>query len=252
MQEGEFERVGGSRTLKVDVRLICATNKNLEDAVAKGEFRADLYYRINVIPIFLPPLRDRPGDIGLLARAFLDRFNSENGRKLSLSGGAMDMLKRCYFPGNVRELENCVRRTATLASGEVVTREDLSCAAGECLSATLWAGSGRGAFEDPIGELAEGKTIAAPIIERPARPTPAAPAPPSEPSDNTAAASKTCGRADGGDCPGMNARLTEKERLIDAMERAGWVQAKAARILDITPRQIGYALRKYRIEMKRF
>ena len=72
LQEGEFERVGGTRTLKVDVRLICATNKNLEEAVAKGEFRADLYYRINVIPIFLPPLRDRPGDIAL-ARPRLPR-----------------------------------------------------------------------------------------------------------------------------------------------------------------------------------
>ena len=72
-----------TRTLKVDVRLVCATNKNLEQAVAKGEFRADLYYRINVIPIFLPPLRDRPGDIALLARAFVDRFNAENGRKLA-------------------------------------------------------------------------------------------------------------------------------------------------------------------------
>ncbi len=249
LQEGEFERVGGSRTLKVDVRLICATNKNLEEAVAKGEFRADLYYRINVIPIFLPPLRDRPGDIGLLARTFLDRFNSENDRKMSLSGGAMDMLKRCYFPGNVRELENCVRRTATLARGEVITREDLSCAAGECLSATLWAGSGRGAFEDPIGELAKGKTIAAPIVERQVRPTPAEPIAVKESLDEATA---TCGHAEGGGCPAMSARLTEKERLIDAMERAGWVQAKAARILDITPRQIGYALRKYRIEMKRF
>ncbi len=252
LQEGEFERVGGSRTLKVDVRLICATNKNLEDAVAKGEFRADLYYRINVIPIFLPPLRDRPGDIGLLARSFLGRFNSENGRKLTLSGGAMDMLKRCYFPGNVRELENCVRRTATLAGGEVITREDLSCAVGECLSATLWAGSGRGAFEDPIAELAKGKTIAAPIVERPPKTTQPEPAVAREAfGEDAAAGSSACGHADG-DCPAMSARLTEKERLIDAMERAGWVQAKAARILDITPRQIGYALRKYRIEMKRF
>ena len=88
LQEGEFERVGGTRTLKVDVRLICATNKNLEQAVAKGEFRADLYYRINVIPIFLPPLRDRPDDIALLARAFIDRFNAENGRKLAIASSA--------------------------------------------------------------------------------------------------------------------------------------------------------------------
>src|SRR5271166_1968534 len=137
LQEGEFERVGGTRTLKVDVRLVCATNKNLEQAVAKGEFRADLYYRINVIPVFLPPLRDRPGDIALLARAFVDRFNAENGRKLSIAPSAMDILKRCYFPGNVRELENCVRRAATLTRGDVVARDNLSCTVGECLSSQL-------------------------------------------------------------------------------------------------------------------
>ena len=178
------------------------------------------------------------------------RFNGENGRKLTLAAGGVAMLKRYYWPGNVRELENCVRRTATLAHGEVITREDLSCAAGECLSATLWAGSGRGAFEDPIGELAKGKTIAAPILEPPVRPAPAEPLLPARLPDDAAA--KACERAEGENCPALSARLTEKERLIDAMERAGWVQAKAARILDITPRQIGYALRKYRIEMKRF
>ncbi len=161
LQEGEFERVGGNRTLKVDVRLICATNKNLEQAVAKGEFRADLYYRISVIPIFLPPLRDRPGDIALLARAFVDRFNAENGRKLAIASSGMEMLKRCSFPGNVRELENCVRRAATLAHGEVIGREDLSCAVGECLSSQLWTGGCHGPF-DPIAELASGRTIAAP------------------------------------------------------------------------------------------
>ncbi|MGD0639170.1 MAG: nif-specific transcriptional activator NifA [Roseiarcus sp.] len=252
LQEGEFERVGGARTLKVDVRLICATNKNLEESVAKGEFRADLYYRINVIPVFLPALRERPGDIALLARAFLDRFNAENGRKLTLSAGAMDMIKRCYFPGNVRELENCVRRTATLAHGEIIVRDDLSCAAGACLSALLWTGSGRGAFADPIEELAKGRTTAAPTFETPATPrAPEAPAPSPE-SAEPAASDKACERAETGDCPAIVARLTEKERLLEAMERAGWVQAKAARVLGITPRQIGYALRKYRIEMKRF
>ena len=140
LQEGEFERVGGTRTLKVDVRLICATNKNLEQAVAKGEFRADLYYRINVIPIFLPPLRDRPDDIALLARAFINRFNAENGRKLAIASSGMEILKSCAFPGNVRELENCVRRAATLTHGDVIRREDLSCAIGECLSSQLWTG----------------------------------------------------------------------------------------------------------------
>jgi Nif-specific regulatory protein len=234
LQEGEFERVGGSRTLKVDVRLICATNKDLEKAVAKGEFRADLYYRINVIPIFLPPLRDRPGDIALLARAFLERFNKENGRALGFATGALDMLTRCYFPGNVRELENCVRRTATLARGERIVKDDLSCATGECLSATLWTGSGRGAFAGPDEDGAAAH--AAPECDYPAEKAPAA----------------SCAHAEAGDCPASQARLTEKDRLLQAMERSGWVQAKAARLLDITPRQIGYALRKYRIEMKKF
>ena len=248
LQEGEFERVGGARTLKVDFRLICATNKNLEEAVAKGEFRADLYYRINVIPVFLPALRERPGDIAPLARAFLDRFNAENGRRLKLSAGAMAMLERCYFPGNVRELENCVRRTATLAHGEVIVREDLSCAAGQCLSALLWTGSGRGAFADPIDELAKGRTIVAPPLEKPP-PQPRAPGPEQA---EAAAPDQSCERAETGDCPAVVTRLTEKERLLEAMERSAWVQAKAARVLGLTPRQIGYALRKYRIEMKRF
>jgi Nif-specific regulatory protein len=247
LQEGEFERVGGNRTLKIDARLICATNKNLEQAVAKGEFRADLYYRINVIPILLPPLRDRPGDIALLARAFVDRFNAENGRKLSISTSGMELLRRCSFPGNVRELENCVRRAATLAHGEVIGREDLSCTVGECLSSQLWIGGGHGPF-DPISELASGRTIAAPAYERP---TAAARAPESVAPPPDEAAKRACEHAGAGDCPAIASRLTEKERLLDAMERAGWVQAKAARILGITPRQIGYALRKYRIEMKR-
>ena len=249
LQEGEFERVGGNRTLKVDVRLICATNKNLEQAVAKGEFRADLYYRINVIPILLPPLRERPGDIALLARAFVERFNAENGRKVSISSERHGNAKRCSFPGNVRELENCVRRAATLARGDVIGREDLSCTVGECLSSQLWTG-GRHGPVDPIAELASGRTIAASAYERAA-----AARRRQRPSRRPRArgvAAEACEHAEAGDCPAIASRLTEKERLLDAMERAGWVQAKAARILGITPRQIGYALRKYRIEMKHF
>ena len=251
LQEGEFERVGGNRTLKVDVRLICATNKNLEQAVAKGEFRADLYYRINVIPILLPPLRERPGDIALLARSFIERFNAENGRKVMISSRGMELLKRCSFPGNVRELENCVRRAATLARGEVIGREDLSCTVGECLSSQLWTG-GRHGPVDPIAELASGRTIAAPAYQRPRRPRRCPPRPEPRPAAPDEAAARACEHAEAGDCPAIASRLTEKERLLDAMEKSGWVQAKAARILGITPRQIGYALRKYRVEMKHF
>ena len=140
LQEGEFERVGGMRTLKVDVRLVAATNKNLEEAVTRGEFRADLYYRINVVSISLPALRDRPDDVYLLAREFLQRFNEEHKTQLSLTMSAKGVLEGCYFPGNVRELENCVRRTATLAKGVKIVADDFACRHDECLSSTLWKG----------------------------------------------------------------------------------------------------------------
>ena len=138
LQLGEFERVGGTTTIKTDVRLVAATNRNLEEAVAKGAFRADLYYRVSVVPIFLPPLRDRNGDIPLLAREFLQRFNAENDTQLTLTESAYSVLTACYFPGNVRELENCVRRTATLAQGQRIVADDFACHHDECLSATLW------------------------------------------------------------------------------------------------------------------
>ncbi|MGZ9409900.1 MAG: nif-specific transcriptional activator NifA, partial [Methylocystis sp.] len=137
LQEGEFERVGGTRTQKVDVRLVCATNKNLEEAVKRNEFRADLYYRISVVPIFVPPLRDRKGDLEPLANEFLRRFNAEQGGRLSFSESAMHVLTACAFPGNIRELENCVFRTATLAQGNVITDKDFSCRNDGCLSSVL-------------------------------------------------------------------------------------------------------------------
>jgi Nif-specific regulatory protein len=265
LQEGEFERVGGTRTLKVDVRLIFATNKNLEEAVAKGEFRSDLYYRISVVPVFLPPLRERAGDVSLLAHAFLERFNSENERKISFSASAIDTLQRCNFPGNVRELENCVRRTATLAREEIIINEDFACASGNCLSALLWTGSGRGAYPDPIAELATGRKITAPTAPpaaaredvrpphspEPTRP-PHSPEPARPPYPEREAPPASCEHAEGGDCPALSGKPSERERLIEGMERAGWVQAKAARLLGLTPRQIGYALKKHNIELKRF
>ena len=140
LQEGEFERVGGTRTIKVDVRLVCATNRDLEAEVAKGAFRADLYFRLAVVPIFLPPLRERRDDISPLASEFLSRFNHEHGTQLSLTPAAFAMLESCYFPGNVRELENCIRHTATLARSKVLADADFPCQNDGCLSALLWKG----------------------------------------------------------------------------------------------------------------
>jgi DNA-binding NtrC family response regulator len=126
LQEGEFERVGGTQTLKVDVRVIAATNVDLEAAVAAGRFRKDLFYRLNVIHIPLPPLRERREDISLLALHFLDKFCLENNRPaMGFSQEAMAALKNYAWPGNVRELQNVVERAVALCEGNMIRWEDL-------------------------------------------------------------------------------------------------------------------------------
>jgi transcriptional regulator with GAF, ATPase, and Fis domain len=125
LQEREFERVGGNKTIKVDVRVLATTNRDLLKAVQKGDFREDLYYRLNVFPIQVPPLRDRTGDVELLANHFLERFSREHGLKSSgFSPDAMAGLVAHNWPGNVRELQNVVERAAILAEeGAPITAE---------------------------------------------------------------------------------------------------------------------------------
>jgi len=121
LQEKEFERVGGNRTLKTDVRIIAATNKNLEHAVEEETFRGDLYYRLNVFPIYLPPLRERKTDILLLADFFLEKYATENNKAIKrFSTPAIDMLMEYHWPGNVRELENCIERAVLLCEEGVI------------------------------------------------------------------------------------------------------------------------------------
>ncbi len=121
LQEKEFERVGGQKTHKVDVRIVAATNKNLEQAVEDGTFRGDLYYRLNVFPIYLPPLRERKTDILLLSDFFLEKYSKENNKEIKrFSTPAIDMLMEYHWPGNVRELENCIERSVLLCDGGVV------------------------------------------------------------------------------------------------------------------------------------
>lgn len=121
LQEKEFERVGGHRTIKADVRIVAATNKNLEQAVEEESFRGDLYYRLNVFPIYLPPLRERKTDILLLADFFLERYAVENNKDIKrFSTPAIDMLMAYHWPGNVRELENCIERAVLLCEEGVV------------------------------------------------------------------------------------------------------------------------------------
>ena len=133
LQEREFERVGGTRSVKVDVRLICATNRDLEEMVQRGEYRADLYYRINVVSIFLPPLRERRADIPPLVAHFVDRFNKDNGRQLKVAPEAMKVLSSCYWPGNVRELENCIERTATMLQDDTIREVAFGCMQDRCV-----------------------------------------------------------------------------------------------------------------------
>jgi len=126
IQEREFRRVGGTRDMKVDVRVIAATNKDLEKAIADGSFREDLYYRLDVIPILLPPLRQRAEDIPLLAQHFLERFARAGGKPVpSLSPQAMQVLVAHEWKGNVRELENLIERVIAFAAGPQITEADL-------------------------------------------------------------------------------------------------------------------------------
>lgn len=244
LQEGEFERVGGTRTLKVDVRIVAATNRNLEAAVAAGEFRADLYYRISVVPIVLAPLRERREDIPLLARAFLNRFNEEHGAGLTLSDEAVSVLRSCDFPGNVRELESCVRRTAAFAQGSRIMAGDFACRNGSCLSSLL----GKSNMNKTSGSYIALPVAGGALRSRPAHP-PLDSGLPRAARDAAEEAVSESGEDSG--IPQLD-EFADRERLIQAMETAGWVQAKAARLLGLTPRQIGYALRKHQIDIKRF
>lgn len=126
LQEKEIERVGGQGARKVDVRIIAATNRSLESEVAAGNFREDLYYRLNVIPMHLPPLREREGDIFVLVKAFLERFCKSKGRPcLSLSADVKKVLNAYMWPGNIRELENLSERLSILCDTDSVLLEDL-------------------------------------------------------------------------------------------------------------------------------
>lgn len=200
-------RVGGSRTVKVDVRIIAATHRDLEAAVDMGDFREDLFYRLNVMPLFLPPLRERIEDIPEIARHLLGKIGNDQKRKLALTDMAQRRLANHEWPGNVRELENCLERAAVLSEDGRIDVELIR-----------FPGS----------------------RERP-------PARPSRPASLPEPALPSPGATEAGD-----ADLSERERVIAALEQAGWVQAKAARILGMTPRQIAYRIQTLNIEVKQF
>ncbi len=207
VQERQFERVGGSRTVTVDVRLVAATNRPLEQMIRSGAFRLDLYHRLSVVTLTLPPLRDRPEDVPALARHFLRQLGEENGRDLELAPETLELLAGCRWSGNARQLRNCLERAVVVAEGRLLGPGDFGCRlGGSSCSCTL---------ED----LAEppGQSEAAPPPSLPAR-----------------------------------APATERDRVVAALDRSGWVQAKAARLLGMTARQLAYRVRKYAIPLERF
>jgi Nif-specific regulatory protein len=206
LQEGEFERVGGSRTLKVDVRVIAATNRDLEAEVRAGSFREDLYYRLNVMPIRMPALRERIEDLPDLARFLVAKVSRLQQRELSITDSALRVLMRHRWPGNVRELENCLERAAVMSEDGVIDRDTI-----ELTGLDLTAAPG-----------------ATPSVSPEYRPAPTPDVDLDDPD------------------------LDERERVIAALEEAGWVQAKAARLLNMTPRQIAYRIQTLNIRVRQF
>jgi Nif-specific regulatory protein len=126
LQEREFERVGSQTTLRCDVRLIAATSRDLERMMDEGAFRSDLYYRLNVFPIYVPPLRERKPDILLLADYFVEKYSKENGLAIQrISTAAVDLMMQYHWPGNVRELQNCIERAVLLCRGDAILAQHL-------------------------------------------------------------------------------------------------------------------------------
>ena len=159
LQESEFERVGGIKTLKVDVRLVAATNRDLNKEVANGNFREDLFYRLNVVPLHLPPLRDRKEDIPVLVSHFVTRFNERLKKRVSsVAPQALERLVRHAWPGNIRELENVLERGILFAEGSQLTANDLPSELGVAPQGTAPA---------PVAIVVEPEPIAEPPVEAP-------------------------------------------------------------------------------------
>ncbi len=202
LQEGEFERVGGHRTIRVDVRVIAATNRNLEKEVDQGDFREDLYYRLNVMPIFMPALRERCEDIPQLANFLVGKVAKQQGRELTVTDSAIRILMQHDWPGNVRELENCLERAAIMCENGNIDRDVI----------TLTG----------LEEKIMNSFTKAPAVRN------------------------TTPEVDFDD-PDVD----EREKVIAALEQAGWVQAKAARLLNMTPRQIAYRIQTLNINVRK-
>jgi two-component system, NtrC family, response regulator AtoC len=191
LEEKTFKRVGGAADIRVDVRVVAATNRNLQEEVRQGKFREDLYYRLNVLPINLPPLRERAEDIPSLVNFYVDVYSTEFKRRIQgVSAEALEKLKRHAWPGNIRELRNAIERAMLLADGDTLTADDfLTSITGAALSERV---------ELPAG--------------------------------------------------GIDLDQLERSLLVQALERTGWNQTKAASLLGLNRDQIRYRIEKFQLE----
>jgi transcriptional regulator with PAS, ATPase and Fis domain len=190
LQEREFQRLGGNQTLHSDVRIISATNRDLEARVKEGAFREDLFYRLNVVTMAIPPLRDRKEDVPPLIEHFLQKYAQENGKTIEgISSEARDLLMKYDYPGNVRELENILERAVVIGREEIISVEDLPFLE-ESLSLSDDGKKSEGLLRGSMEEM-------------------------------------------------------ERKMIIEAMEKAGDHQTKAAEILGISERMLRYKLKKY-------
>jgi DNA-binding NtrC family response regulator len=192
LEEKTFKRVGGAADIRVDVRVISATNRNLQEEVRQGRFREDLFYRLNVLPIAIPPLRDRAEDIPRLVEYYIDAYNAEFKKRVrGVTPEAMRQLQRYPWPGNVRELRNAVERAMLLAEGDTLTAEDLSGAA--------------------AGPVRLSDRVELPVA-------------------------------------GIDLEQLERSLLVQALQRTGWNQTRAATLLGLNRDQIRYRIEKFQLE----
>jgi DNA-binding NtrC family response regulator len=245
LQEREFERVGGNRTISVDVRVLATTNRNLLEEVRKGNFREDLYYRLNVFPIEVPPLRQRGEDIPLIAQAFLERFARKHGLKKvpAFSKAAMETITRHTWPGNVRELQNTIERAVILSDGiQPIQPFDLGIvpARGAVVPASV-----------PVPAA-----VPAPVREEP--PAPAALTPEEEKAEPAATPEEEDDADDLYVPPAPSATPSgekvktleelEKEHILAILRQTGWRRAEAADMLAISTRTLRNKINQYRLE----
>jgi two-component system response regulator FlrC len=235
LQEREVERVGGKKPISLDIRILATSNRDMEQEIARGRFREDLYYRLNVFPLFIPPLRERPDDIVPLARYFLAGHARQTKRQVRFSPEAESILRHYTWPGNVRELENSAQRALILTPGDTISAEAIRLCLPRWQDESNGCGSGNSGYSPglpaTIGTFAASsplvacKDAAQPAADFAASPAPTNPAPPS-----------------------ANMRDFEREHILATLREVGGSRKKTVEKLGISERTLRYKLQQYREE----